>query len=99
MPKVWVKANVENEQAFKVSLIENMDIDDMKEAIVKKRRERLYSAGAIEFIFHSNSNTPFEPSYIIPIPENGTIGTDKLPYIYSVAQIQSGTRIVCTHVM
>jgi hypothetical protein len=84
MSKVWVKANVENEQAFKVSLIENMDIDDLKEAIMTKRRERLYSAGAIKFIFHSNRDTPFEPSYIIPIPENGTKGNDKLPYIFSL---------------
>jgi hypothetical protein len=95
MLKVWVKSNVKNKQALKVSFNENMDIDDLKEAIVTKRKERNRSAGVIEFIFPSNSITPFEPSYIIPIPVNGTIGTHQLPYIY---QIQSGTMIVCTHV-
>ena len=88
---VWVKLISSEEQAFKVNFNDEMDFDDLKESIAKKRG---IPHSTVQFIYSAEreaDNCRKKASATVPEPKKNEIGSsDDFPYFFSLANSEKG---------
>ncbi len=92
---VWVKCRDVDQDAFEVSLENVKNINQLKEAIIDKRKKLLLPDAAVLHVYSTNigeeETQKIKPGAKVPIPVDGQIGSsDDLPYYFSTAQTQAG---------
>lgn len=88
---VWVKLISSEEQAFKVNFNDEMDFDDLKESIAKKRG---IPHSTVQFIYSAEREADHcrkKASATVPEPKKNEIGSsDDFPYFFSLANSEKG---------
>ena len=88
---VWVKLISSEEQAFKVNFNDEMDFDDLKECIAKKRG---ITHSTVQFIYSAEREAEYcrkKASATVPEPKKNEIGSsDDFPYFFSLANSEKG---------